>query len=141
MSIKNYEFNYLSSISIGIFVSSIILFMSRIVGMPITGIITSILLAPLIAAFIYNPSLKEEVKHRSMRGIGSSFIFSTLLGIIFVVYYIPKVNNLLGSTDLSLTFAILLIALIATIGGILLGAIGGSIGATLRDIVTLLQNH
>ena len=140
MSIKNHEFDYLSSISIGVFVSSILLFISRLIGIPITGIVISILLAPLIASFVYNPSIKEEVKHRGVRGIGASFIYSILLGVILVVYYLPKVNTLIGSTDLSLTFAILLIAIITVIGGVFLGAIGGSIGSTLRDIITILEN-
>ncbi len=135
----DYQIDYLTSIAIGIFIGSLILFIGRLFNFPITGIILAILISSLIAAFIYNPSNKKETKHRSLRGTGASFILGLLFSTVLIAYYVPKVNNLIGNTDLTLGIAILVIVLITVLGGIVLGSIGGSIGSTFRDMASVIS--
>ncbi len=132
--------DYKISIGIGLFVSALILFIGRLINFPISGLILGVVLSSLIAAFIYNPSNKKEVKHRSLRGVGASFFFCLIFSIVLTMYYIPHFSSLLNTADLSLGVSILIIILFTVICGIVFGSLGGSIGATLRDICSVITS-
>lgn len=135
------EFNYLTSISIGLFISSLILLISRFMGMPITGLIISIILSAFIASFLYNPSKKKNVNHRTLRGIGASVILCLVFGIVFSFYYIPRFGNLIPSYDISFGISVLLVLVFTVVGGIIVGSLGGSIGSTIRDILSIAKRE
>ncbi|WP_304124840.1 DUF5518 domain-containing protein [Methanosphaera cuniculi] len=132
------KLDYLTSILIGLFIGSFILFIARLLSYPISGIILAIIIAPLVAAFLYNPSNKKKANHRSLRCTASSIILCFIFSLILATYYIPQFNSLLGSADISASMAILIIIAFTIIGGFLIGSIGGSIGATLRNIVSVI---
>ncbi|MBE6494280.1 MAG: hypothetical protein E7Z84_06705 [Methanosphaera stadtmanae] len=133
--------DYKTSISIGLFVSALILFIGRLTNFPISGLILGVVLSSLIAAFIYNPSNKKEVKHRSLRGVGASFFFCLIFSVVLTMYYIPNFSSLLKTADLSLGVSLLIIFLFTLIGGIVFGSLGGSIGSTLRDICSVVTTE
>lgn len=135
------NFNYILSVSIGLFVGSLVLLISRLIGFPITGIILAVVLTSFIAAFLYHPSTKKDPKHRSLRGTSASVLFCLIFSIAFTFYYIPRLGSLYGRTDLSMGVALLLILLFTVIGGIILGTIGGSIGSTFRDLFSVFVSE
>lgn len=137
----NLEFDYLTSISIGLFIASLILFICRFIGYPITGTIIALLFSSLIAAFIYNPSKKRSVNHKTLRAIAASILFSIFFGIMFLFYYIPKFNSILTTGDMATSLSILLMVAIILFGGLMLGSIGGSIGSTFRDIFSVINKE
>lgn len=129
--------DYITSVVIGVFVGSVTLFVSRLIEMPITGIVLAILLTSFVTAFVYNPS-KKQYKHSTIRGTSASLIFTLIFAIMLIVYYMPRLGNLFPSVDLSVTASILLILAIALLGGLVLGSISGTIGSTFRDLCTLI---
>lgn len=137
----NLEFDYLTSISIGLFVASLILFICRFIGYPITGTIIALLFSSLIAAFIYNPSKKRSVNHKTLRAIAASILFSIIFGIMLLFYYIPRFNSILTTGDMATSLSILLLIAIVLFGGLVIGSIGGSIGSTFRDIFSVINKE
>ncbi|MBE6488213.1 MAG: hypothetical protein E7Z86_05825 [Methanosphaera stadtmanae] len=137
----NLEFDYFTSISCGLFISSLILVICRLISYPITGVILALVLSSLLAAFLYHPSKKKTVNHKTIRATGASILFSLIFGIIFIIYYIPRFSSLLSTGDLSLSISILIVLAIVVIGGIIIGSIGGSIGSTFRDIFSLIKKE
>lgn len=133
--------NYITSVSIGLFVGSIILLISRIIGYPITGIILAVVLSSFTAAFAYNPSGKKDPKHRSLRGTSASVLFCLIFSVILVFYYIPRLGSLVGSKDITSGVALLLVLIFTVLGGIILGTIGGSIGSTFRDLFSVVKSE
>lgn len=129
--------NYLSSVVMGIFVGSVILFASRIFSMPITGIILAIVFSSFVTAFVYNPTSKKNNTHTTLRGTSASIIFSIIFSLMLTFYYLPKLGTYFATTDLALTASIAIILLITVIGGLIIGTIGGSIGSTFRDLYTV----
>lgn len=132
------KLNYLTSTLIGLFTGSLILFIGRLVSYPITFLILAILIAPLTAAFLYNPSNKKKSEHRTLKCTASSIILCFIFSILLAAYYIPRFNNLLGTADISASMAVIIIVAFTVIGGFLIGSIGGSIGTTLRNIVSVI---
>lgn len=131
--------DYLTSIIIGLFIGSFILFIGRIMGYPLSAVILAIIMAPLVAAFLYNPSDKKNVKHRALRCTTSSMILCFIFSIFLVSYYIPKFSSLLMMTnDVSFAMSIIIVLLFTIIGGVVLGSLGGSIGRTIRDVVSVV---
>lgn len=137
----NLEFDYLTSISIGLFMASLILFVCRLISYPITGTIIAVLLSSLIAAFIYNPSKKRSVNHKTLRATAASILFSIFFGVMFLYYYIPRFNSILTTGDMASSFSVLLLTVIVLFGGLILGSIGGSIGTTFRDILSVINKE
>lgn len=137
--IFNANYNYITSMILGIFIGSLILVISRIMGLPLSGAILSIVLSAFITSFLYNPSNKKQASHTTMRGTAASVIFSLIFSIMLVMYYMPKLGNLFGTADISITVAILLVLIITIILGLILGTIGGSIGSTFRDLCTIIK--
>ena len=135
------EMDYLTSVSCGLFIASLILLISRFMSMPITGIILAIVLSAFIAAFIYNPSTKKDPKHRSLRGTSASVFFCLIFSIILTVYYIPRLSNVFTTADMSTGVALIIILVITVVGGIVIGTIGGSIGSTFRDLYSVAVNE
>jgi uncharacterized protein involved in cysteine biosynthesis len=59
---------------------------------------------------------------------------------MFLIYYIPRFNAVLTG-DMASGLSILLLVAIILIGGLILGSIGGSIGATFRDILSVINKE
>ena len=137
----NLEFDYLTSISMGLFIGSLILLICRLINYPITGVIIAVLFSSLIAAFIYNPSKKRVVNHKTLRATAASILFSVFFGIMFIIYYIPRFSSTLPSADAASSISILLLVAIVLFGGLILGSIGGSIGSTFRDIFSVINKE
>lgn len=137
----NFNLDYLTSISIGLFIGSLLLFLGRLLQYPITGIILGVVCSSLIASFLYNPSNKRNPKHRTLRGTTASFLFCLIFSILLTAYYIPRFSTLLGTADISLGVSLLIILLFTVIGGIIIGTIGGSIGSTFRDLFAVVTNE
>ena len=97
----NLEFDYLTSISIGLFAASLILFICRFISYPITGTILAVLFSSLIAAFIYNPSKKRSANRKTLRATAASILFSIIFGVMFLIYYIedPLKNEMYITTE------------------------------------------
>ena len=132
---------YLASVVMGIFVGSLTLFVSRLIGIPITGVILAIVLSSFVTAFIYNPSSKSKNVHTTIRGTSASLIFSLICAVMLILYYMPRLGSLFGTADISISVSILLILFIAVIAGLVLGSISGSIGSTFRDLITVLSSE
>ena len=130
----NLEVDYLTSISIGLFVASLILLVCRFIGYPITGTIVAVLFSSMIAAFI-------SVNHKTLRAIAASILFTIFFGIMFLFYYIPKFNSIITTGDMATSLSILLMVAIILFGGLILGSIGGSIGSTFRDIFSVIKKE
>lgn len=133
--------DYITSVVIGIFVGSLTLLLSRIIGIPITGVILAIILSSFITTFIYNPSDKKQYKHSTIRGTSASLIFSLIFAIMLIVYYMPRLGGIFPTADISISVSILIILIIAIIGGLMLGSISGSIGSTFRDLCTVILSE
>lgn len=133
--------DYLTSVSVGLFIGSLILFIGRLFNFPITGVILAIIFSALITSFLYNPSSKKEPKHRSLRGSMASFLLCLIFSIILTIYYIPHFSNVLSTADLSISVSIMIILFITVIGGFVIGTLGGSIGSTFRDLVTVVTSE
>jgi hypothetical protein len=131
------DINYIASVVVGLFVGSLILFISRLLGIPITGIIISIVLSAFITTFLYDPYSKKKVHHLTLRGTATSVIFSLIFGIMLTIYYVPRLGSLFGTADISISVSILIILLIRVLCGLILGSIGGSIGSTFRNLYTV----
>ncbi|MDD6286588.1 DUF5518 domain-containing protein [uncultured Methanosphaera sp.] len=134
----NFNMDYETSIIIGLFLGSVILFMGRILSYPITGTLLAIICSALFASFLYNPSNKKNPKHRALRGATSSFLLCFIFSIILTIYYVPRFSSVLGTADLSISLSIGIILLFTIIGGIVIGSLGGSIGSTFRDLVSVI---
>lgn len=131
------EMDYLTSVSFGLFVASVILLISRFMSMPITGVILAVVLSAFIASFIYNPNTKKDPKHRSLRGTSASVFFCLIFSIILTMYYIPRLSGVFTTADMSTGVALVIVLLITVIGGVVIGTIGGSIGSTFRDLYSV----
>lgn len=132
--------DYITSVVIGVFVGSLTLFVSRLLEIPITGVILAILLSSFVTAFVYNPSKKVN-KHSTIRGTSASLIFSLIFAVMLIVYYMPHLGGVFQTADISITVSILIILAIAVIGGLVLGSISGSIGSTFRDLCTIILSE
>ncbi|MEE3324084.1 MAG: hypothetical protein VZR33_02025 [Methanosphaera sp.] len=132
--------SYMASVVIGIFVGSLVLLISRLIGIPITGVILAVVLSSFITAFLYDPSSKKN-NHTTIRGASASLLFSLIFAVMLILYYMPRLGNLFGTADVSISVSILIILVIAVIGGLVLGSISGSIGSTLRDLKTVLSSE
>lgn len=53
----------------------------------------------------------------------------------------PKLGNLFGTMDISISAAIGIILIITVLCGLILGTIGGSIGSTFRDLITVVSSE
>ncbi|MBE6486951.1 MAG: hypothetical protein E7Z85_08945 [Methanosphaera stadtmanae] len=133
--------SYLISVVMGIFVGSVTLFVSRLIGIPITGVILAIVLSSFITAFVYNPSSKSKNTHTTIRGTSSSLIFSLIFAVMLILYYIPRLGSLFGTADISISVSIFIILFIAVIAGLVLGSISGTIGSTFRDLITIVSSE
>ncbi len=133
--------SYIASVVTGIFVGSLTLFVGRLIGIPITGVILAIVLSSFIAAFVYNPSSKSKNNHTTIRGASASLIFSLIFSIMLILYYMPRLGSLFGTADISISVSILLILLISFLGGLVIGSISGSIGSTFRDLITVFLSE
>lgn len=133
--------SYMASVVIGIFVGSLVLLISRLIGIPITGVILAVVLSSFITAFLYDPSSKNKNNHTTIRGASASLLFSLIFAVMLILYYMPRLGNLFGTADISISVSILIILVIAVIGGLVLGSISGSIGSTLRDLKTVLSSE
>lgn len=132
--------SYLASVVFGIFVGSLTLFVSRLIGIPITGVILAIVLSSFIAAFVYDPSSKSKNDHTTVRGTSASLIFSLIFAVMLIIYYMPRLGSLFGTADISISVSILIILFIALIAGLVLGSISGTIASTFRDLLTVLSS-
>lgn len=137
----NLNFNYITSMVLGIFIGSIILLLSRIMGLPISGAILAIVLSAFVTSFLYNPSKRKNPTHTTLRGTGASMIFSLIFSIMLIIYYMPRLGSLIGTADMSISVSIGIILLITVIIGLVLGTIGGSIGSTFRDLCTVISSE
>ena len=133
--------NYITAVAIGLFVSSLVLLIGRLIGLPITGLLLAILLSALLTSLLYDPSSKKRNDHTTLRGTATSVIFTLLFAIMLTIYYIPKLGNLFSTADISLSVAVGIILVIALFGGIIIGAISGSIGSTFRDLYTVFVSE
>jgi hypothetical protein len=133
--------NYLASVFVGIFIGSLTLFVSRLIGIPITGVILAIVLSSFVTAFIYNPSSKSKNTHTTIRGTSASLIFSLIFAVMLILYYMPHLGSLFGTADISISVSILIILFIAVIAGLILGSISGTIGSTFRDLITVISSE
>lgn len=136
----NFEFDYATSICIGLFSGSLILFLGRLLSYPVTGVILAIVASSFIATFIYNPSNKSEPKHRTLRGSLASITLSFIFAVMFTAYYIPKFSSLISSQDFSLGISIILILLFTVVGGLILGSVSGSIASTIRSFISVVSS-
>lgn len=137
----NFNFDYLTSITVGLFIGSLILFMGRILSFPISGLILGIICSSFVASFLYNPSNKRNPKHRSLRGAMSSFLLCLIFSILLTAYYIPKFSSILGTADMSLGISLLIILAFTIVGGLIMGSFGGSIGSTFRDLIAVITSE
>ncbi|RAP48078.1 MAG: hypothetical protein BZ135_01075 [Methanosphaera sp. rholeuAM6] len=135
------EMNYITSVVTGIFIASAVLFVSRLIGMPITGIVLAIVLSSFVTSFLYNPRAKAKNNHTTLRGVSASVIFSIIFSIMLAIYYIPSLSGYIGTSDMSVAVAIIIILLITLFGGLLLGTIAGSIGSTFRDLFSVYSSE
>lgn len=135
------EFDYLTSISLGLFIGSLVLFICRLISYPITGTLIAVLLSSMIAAFLYNPSKKRAINNRTLRALAASILFSLFYGIIFLIYYIPRFKSLLTTADMASGVSLIILVLIVLVGGLFLGSIGGSIGSTIRNIFSVINKE
>lgn len=136
----NLNFNYITSMVLGVFVASIILLLGRIIGLPITGTLLSIVISAFVTSFLYNPSKKKNNNHTVLRGTSASMIFSLIFSIMLTIYYIPKLS-ILNTADLSIAVSVGIILVITVVCGLVLGTIGGSIGSTFRDLYTVYTSE
>ncbi|WP_455645521.1 DUF5518 domain-containing protein [Methanosphaera sp.] len=137
----NLDMDYKTSVIMGIFCGSLILFIGRLINLPITGVLLGIIFSALIASFLYNPSSKKEAKHRALRGASASMILCIVFSIFLTIYYIPRFSSVLNTADLSVSLSIGIILLFTIIGGLLIGSISGSIGSTFRDMFSVINTE
>ena len=133
--------SYLAAVVLGIFIGSLTLFVSRLIGIPITGVILAIVLSSFVTAFVYNPSSKSKNNHTTIRGTSASLIFSLIFAVMLILYYMPRLGSLFGTADISISVSILIILFIAVIAGLVLGSISGSIASTFRDLITVISSE
>jgi len=133
----NFNLDYLTSMSIGLFMASIVLILGRLTGYPITGTILAVTLAAFITSLLYNPGQHRRPKHSAIKGTSASLILSLIFGVFMTLYYIPRFSRVLSS-DMSTGVSILVILAICLIGGIIIGTISGNIGSTFRDVYSLI---
>ncbi len=136
-----YEFDYLTSVCTGIFIGSLLIFLGRILSYPITGLVLGIIFSAFVASFLYNPSNKKHPTHRALRGSTASIILCFIFGIFFTSYYIPRFSSILTTTDVSASVSVLVILALVFFGGLIIGSISGSIGSTIRDLVSVATSR
>lgn len=133
--------NYISSVALGIFVGSVVLFVSRLMGIPITGVVLAIVLSSFVAAFVYNPSAKKKSNHSTLRGVSASVILSIMFSIMLSLYYIPRLGNIFNTADTSIAVSVGIVLAITLFGGLVLGTISGTIGSTFRDLFSVVKSE
>ena len=133
--------NYISSVVLGIFIGSVILFASRLLGLPITGVILAIVFSSFVAAFVYNPNAKKKSNHSTLRGVSASVIFSIIFSVMLSMYYIPRLGSIFNTADTSIAVSVGIVLSITLLGGLVLGTISGTIGSTFRDLFSVFKSE
>lgn len=140
-------FDFKISLVLGIASGSLMLPIFRLLLMPITGLIVAFAVAGFVTSLLFLPEDRADdkmFKRKGRVGAASALIVGLMISVVFYLYYAFYLKATIlpsASSDLNAAVYVIFMLIITSVGGFVVGNLGGILGAIVGDILDAISKR